>query len=99
MPVSPLPACDAIVLDSVSVSIGGTSILHGILGEFRGTRACALGPSHGKTTLLRMITGYRFPTTGGITVLGERLGYTNLDDLRRRVRLAPDPNIEHLAED
>jgi iron complex transport system ATP-binding protein len=58
-----------------------------------------LGPNgSGKTTLLRLITGYRFPTTGTMTVLGEELGQTNLDELRLRVGLL-DPNIEHLAKE
>ena len=99
MPALSSKNVDAIVSDSVGVRIGGTPIVEDICWRVpRGTRAALLGHNgSGKTTLLRLVTGYLFPTTGIMTVLGEQLGLTNLDDLRRRVGLL-DPNIEHLEK-
>lgn len=39
----------------------------------------------GKTTLLRIASLYEHPSTGDVTVLGERLGRTDVRTLRRRV--------------
>lgn len=59
-----------------------------------GARAAVLGPNgSGKTSLLRMVTGYLFPTTGSMSVLGETLGQTNLDELRRRMGIVDPTNI------
>ncbi|MBA4603113.1 ABC transporter ATP-binding protein [Thermoactinomyces mirandus] len=39
----------------------------------------------GKTSLLDIVTGYRFPTTGKVTVLGNEFGKANLPELRRKI--------------
>ncbi|WP_314062809.1 ABC transporter ATP-binding protein [uncultured Vagococcus sp.] len=39
----------------------------------------------GKTTLLQLITGYLWPTKGGLTVLGQRFGQTSIPDLRKQI--------------
>lgn len=39
----------------------------------------------GKTTLLRLASMYEHPSTGTVEVLGERLGRTDVRELRRRV--------------
>ena len=39
----------------------------------------------GKTTLLNMITGYIWPTTGRISVLGHQYGTVDLRELRKRI--------------
>lgn len=100
MPTINSHPASAIHADRVSIRIGGVPILHEVSWDVaRGARVALLGPNgSGKTTLLRLITGYRFPTTGTMTVLGEELGHTNLDELRLRVGLL-DPNIEHLAKE
>lgn len=100
MPMTQSHRTSAILADHVSIRIGGVPILHEVSWDVpRGARVALLGPNgSGKTTLLRLITGYRFPTTGTMTVLGEELGQTNLDELRLRVGLL-DPNIEHLAKE
>ncbi|WYP28350.1 ABC transporter ATP-binding protein [Alkalihalobacillus sp. FSL W8-0930] len=39
----------------------------------------------GKTSLLKLITGYEWATTGSIDVLGERFGHTAVHELRKRI--------------
>ncbi|MGC4379048.1 ABC transporter ATP-binding protein [Fictibacillus sp. Mic-4] len=39
----------------------------------------------GKTSLLNIITGYRWPTTGSVQVLGRRFGETNIQELRKSI--------------
>jgi iron complex transport system ATP-binding protein len=45
-----------------------------------------LGPNGcGKTTLLRMVSGWVFPSRGDLTVLGQRFGHCRMADLRARI--------------
>lgn len=39
----------------------------------------------GKTTLLSMIAGFRSPTSGGVTVLGQAFGNENILKLRQKM--------------
>lgn len=39
----------------------------------------------GKTSLLNIINGYHFPTTGQVSVLGNQFGKTNLPELRKQI--------------
>lgn len=39
----------------------------------------------GKTTMLKMITGYLWPSSGELTVLGERFKHTSIPELRKRI--------------
>lgn len=39
----------------------------------------------GKTSLLNIINGYHFPTTGQVSVLGNLFGKTNLPELRKKI--------------
>jgi iron complex transport system ATP-binding protein len=41
--------------------------------------------SSGKTTLLKIITGYEWPTNGSVQVLDQRYGDCNLRELRKRI--------------
>ncbi|MDR2724467.1 MAG: ATP-binding cassette domain-containing protein [Candidatus Adiutrix sp.] len=52
----------------------------------RGEHWAVLGPNGaGKTLLLRLLTGYIWPTEGEVDILGARLGRVDLRDLRRRL--------------
>ncbi len=79
----------AIELRDVSLRRGDVWILDGI--DWRvpaGSVAAILGPNgSGKTTLTRVITGYEWPTIGRVEVLGQRLGQTDVRELRRRVQI------------
>jgi len=39
----------------------------------------------GKTTVLEMVTGYLFPTTGTVDVLGNRYGQVDLREVRKKI--------------
>jgi len=58
----------------------------------RGASVAVLGPNgSGKTTLMRTITGFMWPTTGTVDVLGLRLGQTDVRQLRKRIGVV-DPS-------
>ena len=77
-------------LEHVSVVRAGTVILDNVsLSVDAGQRWLVLGANgSGKTTLLRIAALYEHPTSGTVDVLGERLGRTDVRELRRRVGYA-----------
>lgn len=79
--------CNWICLESVSFFRNRRSILTNICWEVeRGSHWAIIGANgSGKTTLLQLLAGYLWPTTGRITVLGERFGHTDLRELRKRI--------------
>jgi iron complex transport system ATP-binding protein len=66
---------------------GESTILDGVdLAVRHGERWLLLGPNGcGKTSLLRIAALYEHPTSGIVEVLGERLGATDVRQLRRRI--------------
>lgn len=76
-----------ISLENVSLRRNGQVILNDInwnINEDEHWAVLGLNGS-GKTSLLNIVSGYLFPTTGEVTVLGNRFGKTNLPELRKRI--------------
>lgn len=78
---------EVIALVDVDVDVDGTRILHGVDWSVgAGERWVVVGPNgSGKTTLLRLVASWQRPSGGVATVLGERLGRTDMRALRKRI--------------
>ncbi len=77
-----------VLLDSVSLRVGGDE------------RWIVLGPNgSGKSTLTRVMAMYDHPTSGTVEVLGERLGSTDVRELRRRIGYASAALADQLRGD
>jgi iron complex transport system ATP-binding protein len=74
-------------LRDIRLRRGSTVILDDISFTVReGERWLLLGPNgSGKSTLMRVCALYEHPTSGTVDVLGERLGRTDVRELRRRI--------------
>ena len=79
----------SIDLQQVGVRRGGRWILHDATWQAAAGTACAiLGPNgSGKSTLTRILAGHLFPSCGEVEILGCRFGETNLQELRKSIRL------------
>jgi iron complex transport system ATP-binding protein len=79
-----------LLLDHIVFRRDGRDILADVsLRVTEGERWLILGANgSGKTTLLRIAALYEHPTSGTVEVLGERLGRTDVRQLRRRVGYA-----------
>jgi len=77
-------------LHDVSVNRGATQILRNVNWQMRmGEKWAVLGPNGaGKTTLLQLISGYIFPASGTVEVLGEQFGISDITEIRSRIGLA-----------
>ncbi|TFE24893.1 ABC transporter ATP-binding protein [Cohnella luojiensis] len=51
----------------------------------------------GKSTLLEMVTGYLFPTSGTIDVLGKRFGQVDVREIRKRIGYISPALIEKMT--
>jgi iron complex transport system ATP-binding protein len=51
----------------------------------------------GKTTVLEMVNGYLFPTSGAVDVLGERYGQVDVREMRKRIGYISPNLIEKLT--
>jgi iron complex transport system ATP-binding protein len=94
----PGPSDDVIRLRNVSVVRQGSRLLDGIDWDVEeGDRWVILGPNGaGKTTLLQVAAAQLHPTTGEVTVLGERLGSVDLFELRPRIGLTSTQLAERI---
>ena len=80
---------------------GDTHILAGLNWRIaHGEHWVVLGPNGcGKTTLLAALTGYKFPTSGDIQILGNTFGESDWTELRRHIGLVSPTLNKMMAED
>ncbi len=86
-----------IILENISVKIGGTPILSGISGHLQRGRVTALiGPNGaGKTTLLRTVLGLQ-PLSGGvISIDGVSASTLSTNERARRLAYLPQSGAPH----
>ncbi|MFC4100796.1 ABC transporter ATP-binding protein [Paenibacillus xanthanilyticus] len=74
-------------IQNVSWRAGANELLRGVNWTVRqGEHWALLGLNgSGKTTLLNIVTGYIWPTSGSVSVLGRRFGEVDLRELRRSI--------------
>jgi len=78
-----------VALSDVSLVLDGKRVLSHVNWEVRpGENWVVLGPNgSGKTSLLSIINGYRWPSSGDVSVLGRRFGEADLRELRTETGL------------
>ena len=88
-------------LSDISVRRGDRIILGPINWQvLESERWVVLGPNGaGKTTLLQICSSLIHPTTGGINILGEKLGKVDVFELRTRIGLTSSALVEQLPPD
>lgn len=85
-----VPDPSAIVLDGLSVRLGGRPILHALTATLRGRAIGLLGPNGaGKSTLIQTLLGFHRPTSGTARLLGEDIRRAG-PDLRDRIGYMPE---------
>ncbi|MEX2673807.1 MAG: ATP-binding cassette domain-containing protein [Phycisphaeraceae bacterium] len=91
-PTPPTPPAAAVSMNGVAVHRGPTSILREVNWSLPiGSRCVVLGPNgSGKSTLMRIVTGFMWPSRGTVDILGQRLGRTDVRQLRKRIAVV-DP--------
>ncbi|MBP2707267.1 ABC transporter ATP-binding protein [Microbispora sp. RL4-1S] len=85
-------------LQDVAVRRDGSVLLRGIDWSVReDERWVVIGPNGaGKTTLLQVAASLLYPSEGSVEILGERLGQTDVFDLRPRIGLASTALAERI---
>ena len=88
-------------LEDVAVRRDGAALLRGIEWSVEeDERWVVIGPNGaGKTTLLQIAGGMLYPTEGVVEILGERLGHTDVQELRTRVGLCSAALAERVPPD
>src|SRR4029077_3209921 len=82
-------ASPIVSFSDVSLTLGGKKVLSHVDWEvLPGENWVVLGPDGaGNTSLLSIINGYRWPSSGAVSVLGKRFGRTDLRELRMETGL------------
>jgi iron complex transport system ATP-binding protein len=89
----------ALIADGVELrTLRGSAILAAVTWTMRASERWALigANGSGKTSLLRLASAQARPSAGSMTVLGERLGRTDMRELRRRIGVASAAVSEQL---
>ncbi len=87
---SSVPDPSAIVLDGLSVRLGGRPILHALTATLRGRAIGLLGPNGaGKSTLIQTLLGFHRPASGTARLLGEDIRRAG-PHLRDRIGYMPE---------
>src|SRR5699024_7957490 len=97
---------EVITINDVSWRRLGKEIIHDVTWHVKsGEHWAVLGLNGaGKTTLLNMVNGYIWPTTGTVSVLGQKFGETDIHELRKTIgwvssSLGERVNGRHPAEE
>jgi iron complex transport system ATP-binding protein len=92
---------DVVSLTGVSVQRGDATLLHDVSWNIApGERWVILGANGaGKTTLLQVLAGAMRPTTGIVSILGESLDDSDLDELLPRIGWASASLADRLPAD
>ncbi|WP_330176485.1 ABC transporter ATP-binding protein [Streptomyces sp. NBC_01498] len=91
---------DVLELVDVSVVRDGRALVDDVSWSVKeGERWVILGPNGaGKTTLLNLASSYLFPSTGKVTILGDKLGKVDVFELRPRIGIAGVAMAEKLPK-
>ena len=89
-----------LTLTDLTLVRNGSRILDGITWQVgHGEHWAILGANgSGKTSLLSAITGYATPTSGEITLLGERYGASNWPELRKSIGIVSSSVRQKMAD-
>lgn len=95
------PSQPVLEVSGLHIERNGTAILAGVDWRVeRGQHWVLLGANgSGKTSLLSALTGYLMPTSGEVSLLGERYGASDWRELRRRVGLVSSSVRQMMADD
>ncbi|MDP9850856.1 iron complex transport system ATP-binding protein [Corynebacterium lowii] len=85
----------------VSVIRGGTAILSSVTWQVElGQRWVIVGPNGaGKTTLVNIASASDYPSQGQVSILGERLGRTDVRDLRAAIGISSSALAHRIPDD
>ena len=95
------PKMPVLEVENLSIRREGTMILREVSWRVMpGQHWAMLGANgSGKTSLLSALTGYLMPTTGEISVLGERYGASDWRELRKQIGIVSSSVRQMMAED
>lgn len=96
-------APEDLILDMRGVSLrrGGNEILHELDWQVElDERWVIMGPNGaGKTSLMRLASAQLFPTTGTVDIIGERLGSSDVRDIRTAVGMSSSALAHRIPDD
>ncbi len=90
---------EVIAFSEVSLELDGKTVLDRVNWRvLQGENWVVIGPNGaGKTSILSIVNGYRWPTSGTVSVLGRKFGEADLRELRTKAALVSaylDPMIQ-----